>query len=469
MTDFKSAQEGSSGWQGVAAGSLRAVQEADPAACRGASGGWAATMSGKRKAEQQPLTECPITSLPINDKLFKKLKMSSSVTKKTLQNTLTNKLGWHPHKVQESWSRDTLIQEYYTALEMQKARALSPSSSPSAARVPSPAKAAPEGPKGGAREQLRSTRGRASSAAPMASPASPVAAARSMRAFVGSPAQSPESSRSALSSAKGARQSSPAGRGSDGGRRGAAVSPPNRRGGSCFALTLRLLLIMVAAAAFVIYLVHGFEGGKEKLIAGAQGNVLANYQGLAALTWKSFMSMTNAKLAELWEQASDFLTTLAARLTPSKANAAVPKDGLVASPSKTAEKPAAPKPVVTVAKEEPQESAAEKARKAEAAKEAEEAAKKAAEMKRKADQKRKEEEEKRKADQKRKEEEERRKAEQKRAEEEEKRKAEAKKRKAEEEERKKEEARKEKERKEKEEQERRRKEQEEQQQKAASM
>ena len=186
----------------------------------------------KRKSDQQhPLTECPITSLPINDKLFKKLKLSSSVTKKTLQNTLTDKLGWHPNKVQESWSRDTLIQEYYTALEFQKARAsLSPTSSPSAARLPSPAKAAPVGPKAGAREQPRSTRGRASSAAPAASP---MAAARSARGFGGSPAQSPESSRSALSSPRGARQSSPAGRGADGGRWAAAVAAPKRRGGSC--------------------------------------------------------------------------------------------------------------------------------------------------------------------------------------------------------------------------------------------
>ena len=177
--------------------------------------GRGARMSSKRKAEQAPLTTCPITGLPINDNLSKKLKLSSTVTKKTLQNTLTNKLGWPAHKIQDSWSRDTLIQEYYTALEMQKAAAyVSPVNSPSAARAPSPAKAAPAVAKGGAREQTRSTRGRTSSSAAGASPttASPPGP---QRGFGGSP----ESSRSALPSSGGggARAKSPAGRGSDGG------------------------------------------------------------------------------------------------------------------------------------------------------------------------------------------------------------------------------------------------------------
>jgi len=76
----------------------------------------------KRKAEAEPILECPITSLPINDKLVKKLKASAQVTKKTLQNTLQNKLGWPAHKIQDTWTKDTLIMEYYTALEMQKAQ-----------------------------------------------------------------------------------------------------------------------------------------------------------------------------------------------------------------------------------------------------------------------------------------------------------------------------------------------------------
>ena len=77
----------------------------------------------KRKADGQPLQDCPITGLPINDKLVKKLKGSTMVTKKTLTNTLQNKLGWPPQKILDSWSKDTLIQEYYAALEMQKAQA----------------------------------------------------------------------------------------------------------------------------------------------------------------------------------------------------------------------------------------------------------------------------------------------------------------------------------------------------------
>ena len=67
-----------------------------------------------------PLTTCPITSLPIDEKLIKKLRVCANVTKTTLQNTLKNKLGWPDTKVQESWDREALITEYYTALMQQK-------------------------------------------------------------------------------------------------------------------------------------------------------------------------------------------------------------------------------------------------------------------------------------------------------------------------------------------------------------
>ena len=380
-------------------------------------------MSSKRKAEQGPLTTCPITGLTIDDHLSKKLKMSSTVTKKTLQNTLTNKLGWRAEKIQDSWTRDELIQEYYTALEMQKT--IAPVCSPSAAR-PSPAKAAPVVAKGGAREQTRSTRGRTSSSAPAGTPMT----ASPPERFGGSP----ELSRSALPGSGGARAKSPAGRGSDGrGRSAVAIVPhAKRRGVGCLGVTLRLFLIFSAAVFVVIYLVHGFEGGKQKLIEGAKGNYVENFQGFAASTWKSFLALASAKLSALW----DFLTTLTSKLTMPKVDEAVPKDGLVATPPKTAEKPAASKPVVTLAKEEPakpQENAAEQAKKfeesrkaAEAQEEKEEKMRKQEEQRKEAEDKKRKEEEQRKAEQKRKDEEQKRKEEEQKRKEEEERNAEEK-------------------------------------------
>jgi len=376
-------------------------------------------MSSKRKAEQGPLTTCPITGLTIDDHLSKKLKMSSTVTKKTLQNTLTNKLGWRAEKIQDSWTRDELIQEYYTALEMQKT--IAPVCSPSAAR-PSPAKAAPVVAKGGAREQTRSTRGRTSSSAPAGTPMT----ASPPERFGGSP----ELSRSALPGSGGARAKSPAGRGSDGrGRSAVAIVPhAKRRGVGCLGVTLRLFLIFSAAVFVVIYLVHGFEGGKQKLIEGAKGNYVENFQGFAASTWKSFLALASAKLSALW----DFLTTLTSKLTMPKVDEAVPKDGLVATPPKTAEKPAASKPVVTLAKEEPakpQENAAEQAKKFEEARKAaeeEEKMRKQEEQRKEAEDKKRKEEEQRKAEQKRKDEEQKRKEEEQKRKEEEERNAEEK-------------------------------------------
>jgi len=87
------------------------------------------------------MLECPITGLPINDKLVKKLKASAQVTIKTLQNTLRNKLGWPAHKIQERWTKDTLIREYYTALIMKKAAQEAAASSPARSAASSPASA----------------------------------------------------------------------------------------------------------------------------------------------------------------------------------------------------------------------------------------------------------------------------------------------------------------------------------------
>ena len=89
----------------------------------------------------------------------------------------------------------------------------------------------------------------------------------------------------------------------------AMVAHERRRGVSCVAVTLQLFLILVAVVFVVIYLVHGFEGGKQKLIDGAKGNYVENYQGFAASTWKSFLALASAKLSALWAHASDFLTT----------------------------------------------------------------------------------------------------------------------------------------------------------------
>ena len=55
------------------------------------------------------LRHCPITGLPINDKLMKKLEAAPQVTVSTLRNALQNTLGWTPDKTSVDWDKHDLI------------------------------------------------------------------------------------------------------------------------------------------------------------------------------------------------------------------------------------------------------------------------------------------------------------------------------------------------------------------------
>ncbi|EKX46377.1 hypothetical protein GUITHDRAFT_152336, partial [Guillardia theta CCMP2712] len=77
-------------------------------------------MSKRKATEPALLTACPLTGLPINDKLPKKLKSSSQVNKKTILNVMTNRLGWTPRPQSDQWDDDTWMQEYYAQLMQKK-------------------------------------------------------------------------------------------------------------------------------------------------------------------------------------------------------------------------------------------------------------------------------------------------------------------------------------------------------------
>eukprot|EP00960_Hanusia_phi_P059375 764150-Hanusia_phi.AAC.3 len=77
-------------------------------------------MSKRKATEPALLTACPLTGLPINDKLPKKLKSSSQVNKKTILNVMTNRLGWTPRPQSDQWDDDTWMQEYYAQLMQRK-------------------------------------------------------------------------------------------------------------------------------------------------------------------------------------------------------------------------------------------------------------------------------------------------------------------------------------------------------------
>ena len=229
----------------------------------------------KAEAEPAPLQDCPITGLPINDKLVKKLKVSAQVTKKTLQNTLQNKLGWPAHKIQETWTKDTLIMEYYTALEMKKATqeaaASSPArsavSSPAPARWATPAKAAPTASSSSARKQAKSTHGR-----PSTSSAASASSAGSRRESAGSDHASP---------ALPAKPFAP--------RTLGTRRHNSKTSNSGFQTALTMLFVLLATFAFMVYMVHGFEGA-QKLVAGSKGGV-AHYADFVKSTFMGFETL----------------------------------------------------------------------------------------------------------------------------------------------------------------------------------
>jgi len=55
------------------------------------------------------LRHCPITGLPITEKLMRKLKAAPQVTVSTLRNALQNTLGWTPDEISEDWDKQALI------------------------------------------------------------------------------------------------------------------------------------------------------------------------------------------------------------------------------------------------------------------------------------------------------------------------------------------------------------------------
>ena len=64
---------------------------------------------GSEQKTDKNLKNCPITGLPINAKLLKKLKAAPQVTSSTLRNTLANALGWNSEAISSEWDRQTLI------------------------------------------------------------------------------------------------------------------------------------------------------------------------------------------------------------------------------------------------------------------------------------------------------------------------------------------------------------------------
>ena len=310
----------------------------------------------KRKAEGGPMTECPITGLPINDKLVKKLKSSTQVTKATLANTLKSKLGWAESRVQDSWSKDTLIQEYYTALEMQMqsrdsslspARTSLPSSPGSPVRqvrqAPAPSRPSAQSVNSGGRRS--SAIGRGDSTPPAS------------RRVSGASAQvrTPETRPQIVQSERTAPKK---------------TAPTAGGGGSFFGTMVKLLFILMAALLVVIFLVHGFEGGKKQLIDSAKGDVgkvVANYRGFAELTLKGICELVVNKATAAYTLVWDHMTKLLARLSGMMNSAlsvhAAPKDGLVAAPKKPEKPKAEPKVSVATAQNAKTDvSEAEKAR-----------------------------------------------------------------------------------------------------------
>jgi hypothetical protein len=280
--------------------------------------------------------------LPIDEKLIKKLRVSATVTKTTLQNTLKNKLGWPDTKVQESWDREVLITEYYTALMQQKmavspevqlpARSPgSPIAPPASSRSAGPAKSAPPPAKGTAKQ------------AKVSNAASSDAIQEETETF-------PPPSRAAVAAKPPATTIRQRGQGSTVHSDTALQQSPRnskktqavKSRDSCFGTTLKLLFVIVVAFFFVIYLVHGFEGGNQKLIAGAQSNMLENYTGLVLSTFDQLIAMVTAFVKPV----SDLL----AKLTETAVVSAAPpttKDGLGISAKQAEKEPVVSKPTVT--------------------------------------------------------------------------------------------------------------------------
>jgi hypothetical protein len=119
-------------------------------------------MPVKRKAADGPL--CPITDFPVDGRLSKRLKGTSSVTAKKMLNVLKKKYEWSPPVDFPEADRERVLEEYVSVLSGSGTGA-SPSA-PSPAPSPLPVKPPP-------RSQTRASRVPVRAAAPSYSPPSP--------------------------------------------------------------------------------------------------------------------------------------------------------------------------------------------------------------------------------------------------------------------------------------------------------
>eukprot|EP00961_Rhodomonas_salina_P114009 1533540-Rhodomonas_salina.1 len=72
--------------------------------------------SKKRKSGELSLDKCPITGLPVNEKLAKKLKSFDTANKKTIQRILVNDLAWQQPANADAWSEQDWYNEYASTL-----------------------------------------------------------------------------------------------------------------------------------------------------------------------------------------------------------------------------------------------------------------------------------------------------------------------------------------------------------------
>lgn len=63
----------------------------------------------EKNSKTKWLEQCPITGLPIDSRLLKKLEAAPQVTSSTLRNTLQNALGWKNEPISRTWDRKALI------------------------------------------------------------------------------------------------------------------------------------------------------------------------------------------------------------------------------------------------------------------------------------------------------------------------------------------------------------------------
>jgi len=111
-----------------------------------------------------------------------------------------------------------------------------------------------------------------------------------------------------------------------------------------------MLFVLLATFAFMVYMVHGFDGA-QKLVAGSKGGVAHNGKGFVKSTFKGFYMLVLERSTKLWMEVSEHVTKLIAKLTEKSTAAPAPNDGLVPTAKEQTKKtPPASSPTVTVAK-----------------------------------------------------------------------------------------------------------------------